>query len=96
MLDADGELVVAVTDMAATDELTPEHVDAARDLVATAGIVVLDGNLSAETMQFALDLAGGQRLVFQPKRAGAAKAPTTPDWKRVTAVEIIFIGDYHD
>lgn len=46
--------------------------------------------------QFALDLAGGQRLVFQPKRAGAAKAPTTPDWKRVTAVEIIFIGDYHD
>ena len=46
--------------------------------------------------QFALDLAGGRRLVFQPKRAEAAKAPTTPDWKRVTAVEIIFIGDYHD
>lgn len=46
--------------------------------------------------QFALDLAAGQRLVFQPKRAGAAKASTTLDWKRVTAVEIIFIGDYHD
>lgn len=46
--------------------------------------------------QFALDLAGGQRLVFQPKRGGAAKASTTLDWKRVTAVEIIFIGDYHD
>lgn len=46
--------------------------------------------------QFALDLAGGQRLVFQPKRVGAAKAPATPDWKRITAVEILFIGDYHD
>jgi proteic killer suppression protein len=46
--------------------------------------------------QFALDLAGGQRLVFQPKRAEAAKAAAAVDWKRVTAVEIVFIGDYHD
>lgn len=46
--------------------------------------------------QFALDLAGGQRLVFQPLRAGAARATAAVDWKRVTAVEIVFIGDYHD
>ncbi len=46
--------------------------------------------------QFALDLAGGQRLVFQPKRAGPAKAAGAVDWKRVIAVEIVFIGDYHD
>jgi proteic killer suppression protein len=46
--------------------------------------------------QFALDLAGGQRLVFQPKGAGSPKASTALDWKRVTAVEIMFIGDYHD
>ena len=44
--------------------------------------------------QFALDLAGGQRLVF---RAARLEASTTgADWKRVTAIEIVFIGDYHD
>ena len=36
VLDADGELVVAVADMAATDELSTEHVNAARDLIAAA------------------------------------------------------------
>lgn len=44
--------------------------------------------------QFALDLAGGQRLVF---RAARQEASTTgADWKRITAIEIVFIGDYHD
>src|SRR3954470_13051689 len=57
VLDADGELVVAVSDMAATDELAPEHVDAARDLISSATLAVLDGNLSPETLGFALDLA---------------------------------------
>jgi len=44
--------------------------------------------------QFALDLAGGQRLVFRAARQGASV--TGADWKRVTAIEIVFIGDYHD
>src|SRR3954470_18257535 len=57
VLDADGELVVAVSDMAATDELAPDQVNAARDLVAAATLVVLDGNLCSETLGFALDLA---------------------------------------
>src|SRR3954471_833768 len=54
VLDADGELVVAVADMTATDELAPGQVNAARDLVAAAELVVLDGNLSTETLAFAL------------------------------------------
>src|SRR3954471_22652199 len=57
VLDADGELVVAVSDMAATDELSVGQVGAARDLVAAAALVVLDGNLSSRTLGFALDLA---------------------------------------
>src|SRR3954471_14593019 len=57
VLDADGELVVAVSDMAATDELGPDQVNAARDLVAAAELVVLDGNLATDTLAFALDLA---------------------------------------
>ncbi|WP_395690293.1 PfkB family carbohydrate kinase [Nocardioides sp.] len=68
VLDADGELVVAVADMAATDELVPEQVDAARDLVASAALVVLDGNLAAPTVRFALDLAAtaGTRVLLDP------------------------------
>ena len=47
--------------------------------------------------QFALNLAGGYRLVF-----GSANepCPTTEDgginWAQVTIVSIEFIGDYHD
>lgn len=47
--------------------------------------------------QFALDLAGGCRLVFAPAHD---PCPTRPDgsieWSHVTIVSIEFIGDYHD
>lgn len=68
VLDADGELVVAVSDMRATDELAPADVGAARDLVAAASLVVLDGNLAAPTLAYALDLAAaaGVRVVLEP------------------------------
>ena len=78
ILDADGELVVAVADMTATDGLMPEDVSRARDLVAGAGLVVLDGNLAPATLAFALDLAAGAgvRVVLDPvsvpKAAGIA------------------------
>jgi pseudouridine kinase len=76
VLDADGELVVAVADMAATDEVAPGQVDAARDLVAAASLVVLDGNLSAETLGFALDVAAaaGSRVVLEPVSVPKAAA----------------------
>lgn len=47
--------------------------------------------------QFALDLAGGYRLVFCPAND---PRPTTVDgsinWAQVSIVCIEFIGDYHD
>jgi proteic killer suppression protein len=47
--------------------------------------------------QFALDLAGGRRLVFGPDHE---PCPTHPDggidWSCVTRICIEFIGDYHD
>lgn len=47
--------------------------------------------------QFALDLAGGRRLVFAPAND---PCPTRPDgsidWAKVTSVRIEYIGDYHD
>ena len=47
--------------------------------------------------QFAVDLDGARRLVF----TAANDPPPTQDdgsvdWRQVTAVTIVFIGDYHD
>jgi pseudouridine kinase len=90
VLDADGELVVAVSAMAATDELSPQQVDAARDLLAAASMVVLDGNLAAKTLELALDLAAGSgsRVVLEPVSVpkAAALAPVLEAGRPVFAV----------
>ena len=78
VLDADGELVTAVADMAATGSLTPGDVDAVADLVGTAALVVLDGNLAAATLGRALDLCAGLgiRAVLDPVSVPKARLLT--------------------
>lgn len=47
--------------------------------------------------QFALDLAGGWRLVFAPgNKPVPRRDDASIDWSAVTIVCIEFIGDYHD
>lgn len=47
--------------------------------------------------QFALDLAGGTRLVFAPANDPLPQTRNgSTDWSKVNAVRIEFIGDYHD
>lgn len=47
--------------------------------------------------QFALDLAGGWRLVFSPaNQPTPTLANGSTDWTQVTIVCIEYIGDYHD
>ena len=47
--------------------------------------------------QYAVSLSGGHRLVFRPMHD---PVPARPDgsiaWEQVTAVEIVFMGDYHE
>ncbi len=66
VLDADGELIIAIADMEATADLGPEQLNAARDVIASAGVLVLDGNLSLATLNYALDLSAGVRTIFEP------------------------------
>ncbi|BAN04346.1 carbohydrate kinase [Ilumatobacter coccineus] len=66
VLDADGELIVAIADMEATTELGPEQLDDARDVITNAGVLVVDGNLGLDTLDYALDLSHGVRTVFEP------------------------------
>ncbi|WP_432012261.1 PfkB family carbohydrate kinase [Streptomyces cucumeris] len=66
VLDADGDLVVAIADMAATDGLGPGHLHHARELIGHAAMLVLDGNLSPQVLAYALDIAsatGVQTLI---------------------------------
>ncbi|HWC24864.1 MAG TPA: carbohydrate kinase family protein [Flexivirga sp.] len=66
MLDADGELVGAVSDMAAAESLRAEHVP--EDVVAAAAYVVLDANLSAELLEHVCRAAAahGVAVVIDP------------------------------
>ena len=74
VLDADGELIVAIADMEATAELGPQQLQTARDLIATAGVLVLDGNLGRDALEYALDLSEGVRTVFEPVSVPKAAA----------------------
>jgi pseudouridine kinase len=78
ILDSDGELIVAVADMAATDDLDPDHVNQAREVIATAGLLVLDGNLGPATLAHALDLAAAAevRTILEPVSVPKAKVLT--------------------
>jgi pseudouridine kinase len=68
VLDADGELILAVADMTATDDLRPEHLQSARELIAHAALLILDGNLPAPTIAHLLDLArtADVRVIIDP------------------------------
>lgn len=66
LLDAEGELVGGVADMSAIQELGPD--DLPRDLIASAGVLVLDGNLRPDTLAAAWGTAAdaGVPVVVDP------------------------------
>ncbi len=47
--------------------------------------------------KFAVDIDGGRRLVFVPAHDPVPRGDdNSVAWAEVTAVRIVFIGDYHD
>jgi pseudouridine kinase len=69
VLDADGDLSVGVSDMAATDALVPEVLD--ESLLRSADLVVVDGNIPATTVDAVLAL--GVRAVVDPVSVAKAQ-----------------------
>jgi len=69
VLDAGGDLSVGVSDMAATDALGPDVLD--HDLIRSAALVVVDGNLPATTIDAVLAL--GVRVVVDPVSVAKAE-----------------------
>jgi pseudouridine kinase len=90
VLDADGGLVVAIADMAATDGLSPGHLHSARELIAHASMLVLDGNLSPQALSYALDIAAdtGVQTLIDPVSVpkAALLAPLFSDERPVFAL----------
>ncbi|KRE58789.1 carbohydrate kinase [Phycicoccus sp. Soil748] len=79
VLDASGELVVAVSSMRATDLLTVAQLLRSRDLIGHADLVVLDGNVPAEAATWVLDqaAAGGVPVVVDPVSVAKARPLAT-------------------
>ncbi|HEY1118760.1 MAG TPA: carbohydrate kinase family protein [Acidimicrobiales bacterium] len=72
VLASDGDLVVGVADMAATDSLGPDEID--RYLLRGAGWLVLDGNLPSDTISHCLALAVEWDVPVLLDPVGVAKA----------------------
>ncbi|QGN59158.1 carbohydrate kinase [Nostocoides sp. HKS02] len=68
VMDSTGELVVAVSNMVVTDQLTVRQLESSRELFAHADLLVLDGNLPTAPALWLLDLAAahGVQVVLDP------------------------------
>jgi pseudouridine kinase len=74
VLDSDGELYVAVANMAITDTLTVPQLGAARDLIPHADLLVVDGNLPPSAVAWLLDYAAAVSVPVVVDPVSVAKA----------------------
>ena len=74
VLDDDGDLLVAVADMRATDELAVVDLAALPGLLATSGAVVADANLDTEVVRWVVAAAAAARVPVVLEPVSVAKA----------------------
>lgn len=90
-LDADGELVIGLSDMAATDGLQVADLARSRELFARSQVAVLDGNLPARIVEWVLAQArtADVRIVLDPVSVAKAArlAPLLESARPVFAIK---------
>jgi pseudouridine kinase len=74
VLDHDGDLLVAISSMEATDRLTVADLSGAHHLVAHGDLLVLDGNLPVEPLVWLLDAAAAASVPVVLEPVSVAKA----------------------
>ena len=84
VMDADGELLVAVSNMSCTDNLTVRQLSGARDLIAHCDLLVVEGNIPPAPAAWLLDYAAacGVPVVVDPvsvSKAAALAPALTPE-----------------
>ncbi len=86
VLDLDGELSVALSDLTGTEALTPARLEASREVVESAELLVVDANLPHQVVGWLLDVAAaaGVPVVVEPvsvvkaERVARALSPERP------------------
>ncbi len=63
IMNTDDDMAVAIADMEIIDLLTPERLQAHHDLISKADLIVLDTNLSSDTLQFLLSTFTDNRFL---------------------------------
>ncbi len=90
-LDVDGELVIGLSDMAATDTLQVADIARSREVMVRAQVVVVDGNLPADVIGWVLEeaRAAGVPVVVDPVSVAKANrlAPVLQAGRPVFAVK---------
>jgi pseudouridine kinase len=74
VLGPDGDLLVAVSNMSATDHLTVADLQPSRDRIAHADVLVIDGNLPVEVVGWLLDTAAAGEVPVVLDPVSVAKA----------------------
>jgi pseudouridine kinase len=74
VMDADGELLVAVSNMSCTDNLTVRQLAGARDLIAHCDLLVVEGNIPPAPAVWLLDYAAACRVPVVVDPVSVAKA----------------------
>lgn len=75
MLDENGSLVAAISDMRILENLTPEYIEGHRDEIERAQAVLFDANLSPQAMASAVSLARGSKKFLAAAAVSRPKAP---------------------
>ena len=75
MMDSNGEMRLALSDMEIMEKMTEEHLESKADLIKESAIVVLDTNLPEKIIQFIMDRYGDAGPRFFLDAVSAKKAP---------------------
>lgn len=75
LMDSDGELLVAISNMEVTDRLTARQLAGCRDLIAHCDLLVVDGNIPPAPAAWLLDYAAatGVGVVIDPVSVAKAR-----------------------
>ncbi|XP_073982867.1 uncharacterized protein isoform X2 [Rhodnius prolixus] len=87
LVDKFGEAKLAVGDMCIHSVITPSQISKHKDALINAPMIVMDGNLSEESMLYTLNVAAEHRtpIWFEPTELKKAAKPFSSElWKSIT------------
>jgi len=66
MMDSDGDMSLALSDMSTSDHITPEYLESKSEIIASADIVAADTNLNFDSLEYLTSEFPDSRLCIDP------------------------------